>query len=1076
LEFTGSGKISLTGLYLYDTKKIEEAPDGTSDASAPDDRKTQGAALHIAGTGVLDAVVISNSTLEVKAGTATTSSVSDSGGVDTTAAADATASGGGAYFGREGSQIADSLFEGNTVQATSGDATAGNATNTATKNDKATAIANASAIATASGGGAYFKGNGSEITNSLFQGNKALATGEGKTAKAGDAQITSADSEGHPTAVANASATAAGGGAYFGGNNSKIASSLFQGNIAQATGGTATGGGAGIGSNAGIRYLSTTAIVNAAGGGAYFANGGEIANSLFQGNKALATGGAATGAKALEENFFQYDKIVNAAAFATGGGVYFGRSGTLTNSIFQGNSVEATGGSLAQSEAPITWANVDAYALGGAVYLASTASQNGSQTLTIDGGAFIDNSVSAKAEGTVSQDGTERDPEAEAKGGAIFVSTSRPFRFLSGGTTTLALVTDAGGIVVSGNTADGKPDGIYFGQGIGNEGREGPKVTNGYFTESLAQTIFTVSATAHDIRLEDPVTVKLFGTSRGNQNVENQAIAQFTMTVKPGASQFYWGGTNVFDANAGAFVTFANGSRTVFLDNFTLGTTDIDSLEYRKGSGTDAYVIDTDFTFNPLTVTLETGAKLDISLRDPISNPGDPNDPGLALFDFTGSSSGSFNAASGAILGPLSLYARQLISIAHPPIWYLIAAGLSEADLEDAKKNLTLGPNIIGYFNEFDTDKLAAVVNGYLSPYETDDSKNTEDATPPLQDLLKDPAVSDDEFAAIVDHLDSVTPDHILNQAPASLELSRSLLDAAWSESFAEIEGKRGSRLWGRYLAGFSDRIDSHDRYRGYRADTDGFLIGFTRESDSGGAGAYFGHTRGKTKTSLTTGRIESEGYHLGLLGKIAPWKSLPQLILTGEAGVSRYTNEAKRHVGLGGIRADFDQRIVGLGLGAEVGLESGSAQLTPFARLRHAHLDQDGVNERGGLTRTRIDGFSGNSFTTELGARLSKTFVAPRGTATPYVSASWWHESGDTGFSASARYGLPDGHSLASLPEFRVGSVRRDRDRAILGTGIQTSFGLSQGRRLGINADYKAALGRNGVSHGFSVLLRLAF
>jgi outer membrane autotransporter protein len=220
-------------------------------------------------------------------------------------------------------------------------------------------------------------------------------------------------------------------------------------------------------------------------------------------------------------------------------------------------------------------------------------------------------------------------------------------------------------------------------------------------------------------------------------------------------------------------------------------------------------------------------------------------------------------------------------------------------------------------------------------------------------------------------------------------------------------------------------------------------------------------------------GEVETEGVHGGLLGKISPLKGAPRFALTGEAGFSRYANEARRNVGLGRIRADFKQRVYSVGVGAEYGIEAGSARLTPFARLRHARFRQERMEERGGLTRTRIDGFSGKSLSSELGVRFSKAFTAPRGAVTPYALVSWRHEYGDMGLPTRARYMSLDGGYLDS---FELESVRRDRDTTHVGAGIRASRGLEKGRHLGINADYKASLDRNGVSHAFSVLLEFAF
>lgn len=361
-------------------------------------------------------------------------------------------------------------------------------------------------------------------------------------------------------------------------------------------------------------------------------------------------------------------------------------------------------------------------------------------------------------------------------------------------------------------------------------------------------------------------------------------------------------------------------------------------------------------------------------------------------------------------------------------------------------------------------------------PLKIADWINLENAVPSLQDLLCDECgVTQEEFNVVAAHLDSATPDHIINQAVASFRLSETLHDTA--RDHASLETAKGTRLWGRFLGLSSDQMESHDRYRGYRQDANGFLLGLDHDVGSATAGAYVGYTRGRTTTrGGSSGEIETDGYHLGLLGRFSPWEDRPEFVLTGEAGYSRYASDAWRDVGLGWIRADFHQRVQSVGVGAEYELKSGDSRLTSFARLRQARLEQDGVEERGSVTRTRVDSVSGDRLSSELGMRFSRTFTTARSTATPYVSASWRHELGDTDFSTRARYALPEGSCLESLPEFRLGSVAWDRNVARLGAGVHASLGLSQGRRLGINTDYKASIGHHGVSHAFSVLLELAF
>ncbi|MDR0380011.1 MAG: autotransporter outer membrane beta-barrel domain-containing protein [Candidatus Accumulibacter sp.] len=987
------------------------------------------------------------------------------------------AMGGGVYLDTKkdgGGKIENSFFQGNTAKAGEGKVTAGNV-------DAQGGRADAGGYAYAYGGGMYFDGSDGEIENSLFQGNTAEV--EGWEATAGNV-ITSQGGE----AYASVHAQAAGGGMYF---NGEIENSLFQGNTAQAKGGKATAGN--VTSSTSETYFNADvraeAHAEAYGGGAYFdGDDNKITNSVFQENIANATGKTAIAGNAAIVGMSSDDAYANASVSAYGGGAYFhGKGSEITGSVFRKNSVRAareTAETFAKGgSGDRTWANADNYAFGGAVYFA-----NG-DNVVIDGSQFIDNSITAEAGGKVYQGGAENPTESksEAKGGAIFINTSGSGKIKKdggGGGTAAPLMTlkdDAGKIVISGNKivpgngADDISSGIHFGRsGNLNE-------NTGYFNDSATETKFEVFAKNEDngIDLFDPVTVELY-----NAKTDPDERANFTMTVESGAGMFSWGGKNVFDANGGANVIFRNGSKTVFMNDFTLGATG--NIDYRTGSANNAYARETrsDYNTNALKVTLEDGASL--AFRS-------DRDHDTALFDFTDSTS---NGVKNSFIVEENVSLSLIVKPGIVEEWYLIATGLHKDDLDSAVINLNLNGNNHDGITRFEGSEKSGIWQ-VLAIVNSD--KVCNDPTDPACQLPLDPCdvdptdpscsgvpppcctVSRSESDAII-----ARSGHVLNQAPASLLLSGIVLDAARDHVFEDLEpeGKKGSRLWGRYL-GSSDRMDAdaRDASRGYTQDTNGFLLGFHHALRARPAtvGAYFGYTRGETKSrGGLTGKTESDGYHLGLLGKISPSKDDPRFALTGEAGFSRYTNKARHDVaaiGVGGMRAEFDQRIFSFGAGAEYGFESGDTRLTPFARLRHMHLVQDGASELGGRSdsvRARVAGFSGDSFTSEVGARASRTIATRRGSMTPYVSASWRHEYGDTDFSSTARYGIPDGSCVVFGS--KVGSTRRDRNAARFGAGVRASFDLAGGRRFGVNADYRTTIGRHNASHALSLLLELDF
>lgn len=194
-------------------------------------------------------------------------------------------------------------------------------------------------------------------------------------------------------------------------------------------------------------------------GGTVYNSHNNLNDEVFVGSKASAPG------KTADE----------AAAEAYGGAVYFTDGGSILSSTFSSNSAIATGGT-AQGGTAYAYANADAYAFGGGAFF-----NNGG---TVKDSVFFNNSVTATAPGRVVQNGVARAPEAEAKGGAMFVNTNG----VRGDPILTLTATANGRTVISGNTANGAPSGIHFGRGGDLD------FFTGYFTASSSAATFKVQA------------------------------------------------------------------------------------------------------------------------------------------------------------------------------------------------------------------------------------------------------------------------------------------------------------------------------------------------------------------------------------------------------------------------------------------------------------------------------------------------------------------------------------------------------------------------------------------------------
>lgn len=1017
--------------------------------------------------------------------------------------------------------IAGSLFADNISRVTGGVAKGGNST----VEDKGAggdlfavdAASNASAGAYILGGGANLDmGN---IDSSLFYGNHALALAG--TAQAGDAHASSVNESAMVDAGAEAEANASvsGVGAFI--QKGDITGTMFVKNYGEAIAGQSTGGSAFA--EGGIPGVADTPLVYAyadsegqiGGGGAELEEGGKVFRSLFYANSIVGQGGDAEAGQgsgrahvfslfasgmawatggglsafanmsgsaistptSVENTLFQSNSakalggsaaggtyedasgIVSQAltyaradAYAQGGGSYM-TYGAIRASLFVNNSAAATGGTLAQGgtagDKTISWANADAYAMGGGAYFDSADEGIIQDTM------FIGNRVVAEVPGRVKQNGGERPAEAYALGGAVFVNTS------ASNTNTIwtfkVEATSGNDVRIVGNTANDEASGIHFGRG----GRihDG----TGYFDESVRKVAFEVTAIGR-VYFNDPVTVELF-------NSKLDGGSEFIMTVKEDDGTFYWGGRNVFDANGGATVHFEEGSKTVFLDDYTLTTT-LDK-RYRTGSSDDAYAAEDGE--NGLAVAVGAGASLAFSSDREVDS---------ALFDFTNSSkTGVFNAHDDAVLN--MNVSRQLLSI---DTSYLIADGIGD----ESRTGFAAGTNITGFDASRDGQYWANA--HYDSPYQDtlDAWRNLASAAPSLQALLKDESWAlEAHFEAVAANLEGATPDYVMNQASASLFASRfvsvqalelafrafklpSGYDSVASDSaYSSLAGcgrNSGPRFWAGYVGNFG-RVDSHGGYRGYRQDLNGGLAGLNWDfEDLHSVGVYGGYTRGSTRQRGISSKVKTDGTHVGLLARTRPIRTLPGLGITLDGGYSYFSNKGERFDGTGGIHAKFRQYVwtVGLGLDYAIRLSSAS-RIVPFATGRYTHLRQKAANEHGGITAARVDGFNGDRFTTELGARWSYDMCFASGMFSPWLRASWQHEFGDRDFSATANYLTGVG-----LPSFTVRNVKVKGSSANLGAGF--SLVVNKKRDIGLNVGYNANLSSDQVNHSIAAGFELRF
>lgn len=293
---------------------------------------------------------------------------------------------GGALYAATIDTMNYSIFMGNSLIVTQGDAQTGTGTtrSVATNNSNATSRTLAS-VEAAGYGGAVYASTVTDFANNVLVGNMILVSGGTALAADATASATSTKS-GYParataTASAQADVIARGGALYSA--SAEMSGNLFIGNISQATGGDATAGLASATATA-VTYGNATASADAsaqaiarAEGGAVYSDTVVSSNDVFVGNSAKATGGTAR-AGTIAGNPDTVVLYADGSAVADGGAVFLIAStdSVFTDATFIGNTASAE----------VTMPGANAIARGGAIYVETSGSGATSLTLAATAG------------------------------------------------------------------------------------------------------------------------------------------------------------------------------------------------------------------------------------------------------------------------------------------------------------------------------------------------------------------------------------------------------------------------------------------------------------------------------------------------------------------------------------------------------------------------------------------------------------------------------------------------------------------------------------------------------------------
>ena len=751
-------------------------------------------------------------------------------------------------------------------------------------------------------------------------------------------------------------------------------------------------------------------------GGAIITDGATIENSLFQNNKALATGGAITGGFGTSD------------AEALGGAIYNTGSMMIKSSLFIGNEAVATGGETdcdPRDSQPIRVSS-------GALHLFNPHQDSLGKGVYIEDTSFLDNRAVAIQ--------TTDTQSLTAEGGAIVIQS---MAFHPGESVDVTLSATAGNqTVFRGNKEIEK--------GLVDVVERANSIV--FVRYSMVDDPFNFLITTEQgglVALDDPFRTTLSTT--------------LDMTVE-GEGEFRWGGENIIGTLSDTTVHFKSGTITLAPDF---------ALIFQPGSilgnpGTVEFQMDSDvklhldltgrntqqamfedifdyITETSLEFTVENGVALsastysldEVNERHIITN----NRGDVTASNFNIADDGLFTVAVSH--EDLNLYvsidnARAVAPILNSP----------SVNFQAIRQS--------GALNTVYNDTLANA-----DPSDHADMFHAVRNNP--QHLVPEALVSQGQVA--------FGSTNYLSQTLWQMQgMKKSYSPSAGFVSPCDPCGTAKSQhrfAWGGFVGNHVRQDDTGDYY-GYKNSLNGGIFGIdiaaTKRLE---LGAFIAFADGKTTYDSLASRVNTDVLQTGLY---STWQPNKKWSVRGDFSYGHFDNNSSRVNKFGRYTGSFDQEVYNVGLLAKRDFRfNNRTLLSPYYGLRYQHLKQDAVQESGPTGfAAAVDGFTADAFTGTLGAASSFDVKVGRRILTPTLYADWTHEFADRGFAATASYvGAPE-------QQFRLGSVRRSRDSFNLGFDVTASW---KGRNLWeAHTGYAANLASDYAGHMYYATLGVRF
>lgn len=853
-------------------------------------------------------------------------------------------------------------------------------------------------------GGALFLGNNKQetpgsnmlkIDSSVWSGNRVNVHGYDK-----DNNSRSADAS-------------AFGGAFYSASTPTITNSVFSDNVVNAVAGIS------------FEYYDTDAdtVFQAtstarAGGGAFVAygNGREVLidSSTFQGNRALATGGNATGDT--------MRGIADASAYGGAIELVVGYStAQIVGSQFVENEVVATAGVGNQAE--------QAYAFGGAAYFFA-----GEGTVEIIDSEFISNRATA----------IQTDPRGAnilARGGAI------DFNMFDLDSTLTLSATKGKQVVFRGNQT--------IESYLNEEGEREDTVR----ANSIC---FTMASRSMDPELPAPIISFNVQTEAGGLVALDDPISSNLSTVLDmnvnGQGELRWGGENVFGVNSTTTINLNSGTVTLNPD-FTV-----------------TFLTNEQYVDAKYAVTMKEGLNLNLDLtgRDKtlamFQDVSDNHDSLMFTADNVNLAAKTYSLESVKEKYLVTDY-RNGVDATN---FNIVDDGRFTTTVLTEGDRLYLGVDntraIAPIVNHRNGNVQSAYRSGEMNRVFLDSLQNVD---PSLHNDLFEAVRNNSQRLTA----EAIATQGIVAR-DWSRNFTRSLWqirdDVGYAAKCAPTacgpcdpcnSGRAGKRnLWGGYIGSHTEQFVDNGYY-GYKSNLDGVMVGIdialNRRFE---VGTYFVYGDGRTRSDALASRIESDAYQFGFYGT---WKPNRKWTIRTDVSYGHFENDSERWNAFGTHRGSFDQNLFNFGLLASRDFRLGKqSKLSPYVGLRYIYLDQDSVVEKGGAAfDTGIAGANIDSLESVFGASFA--FDMRRATAT--FHADWRHEFCDSGL--WTRTGFEGGTKT-----FDLRSVARQRDSADLGFDLKTSWQGRQGRLWTAHAGYNANLAKRYQSQMYYASLGLKF